>query len=271
MPASATTTTGPLYAACEAAYRARLLEHAVAAEIVGVLKMPVGRRTCCSSRVVRAKLSGAVLGSPSGASTGKGLARLPVDRVLARAGFDVAGLNVDHTFVGNHGETSTNAPPATPSPLMSSWRKVVPLVCKLLKLVFVLRDADQCVGVVEIRADLRGLVAEVFAVELVAVDVEDPGAGLSATRPNLVGDVDLVVIGRERVGDRPTPAACPNRPGWSETRSFHSSCKRVTVMSVSNGEPRAGASQARLTQVAEIAVRSGARAVGRCDELDALA
>ncbi len=44
---------------------------------------------------------------------------------------------------------------------------------------------------------VRRLVAQVLAVELVAVDVEDPG--VDAAGLELVGDVDPIIVGRERV------------------------------------------------------------------------
>ena len=114
---------------------------------------------------------------------------------------------------------------------------------------------DRRVGIVEVGAGLRGLVAEVFAVELVAVDVVDPSVD-RCRRLDLVGDVDL---GSRRpasvAGIGAAPAACPTRRARSAPRS---GSLIVAVegdrVAGEDREPDAGASQAALAQVAEIAV-----------------
>ena len=100
------------------------------------------------------------------------------------------------------------APPGTPSPLVSSRR-----LGAVGQLVLVLDDVGRGRGAGEVRAILRGGVAQELAVELVAEDVRD--LGVVPVGVDLVGDVEAVIVGGQRragcdLEDQPVarPAGC---------------------------------------------------------------
>ena len=135
-----------------------------------------------------------------------------------------------------------------------------------------LRQRDVRRGRLEFRRVLRRRVAQELAVELVAVDVEDPR--VVAGGIDLIGHVDPVIIGRQRRprGDLEDQAIA-RATGLDQGRRDRPVGADAVVVETDrrprdDRETRAGRPETALAERAEIAVGRRARRVGRADEHD---